>query len=126
VQGNDAFLEPLAKSIQSEIGAAVKVLTNPNETLMPASVYVADLAGSFNAFHSGHAGRPTSIIVFGDVTGEGTWTLANWPSAEFLIEDIGAVAQELDKKLVGQLRRLVPYTSFEYHSTDYLSRVEPK
>ncbi len=119
IQGAEVLLEGLAASLSAGSGLSVSVMKS-GEALQPGRVYLANCSG-YEEFKEAHFEKRTSILVFGDVSGEVIPKILSWTKAHVIAEDLNLILSEQHRALLTSAQKVVPYTSFAYHSDECLS-----
>ncbi len=122
VPGSGNAIEALVTHFEGTLGFRPDLLeTVPTkDQLVPYKIYIADFAKNFDGFRSTLSSRSTSVMIFRDVSKKAISRLTTWNHASFMLED-GPTT--LGIPLPGRCSRIIPHTSFIYHSDEFLSEV---
>ena len=120
-EGQGELLEGLVKEYKNEFRRPVSFLENPEDKLEANSVYFVDFKKSFNTIWKKYSTRPTSMLVYGNVSAHAAKALMDWKGVELLLEDLGPKGNGKNP-LAKVASDVVPATSFPYMSCRYLSQ----
>mgnify|MGYP000981088117 CR=1 FL=1 len=123
VEGTGEGAEELAKRLSAEWKKPVEL---PADLTKPLGVGKIGLvpATRWSEFLKAHSPRPTSIMVLGSVSKPGVRMLQEWPTAQLLLEDLGATKHQAE--LLANAADVGPLTSFHYQSGEFLCREQAK
>ncbi|MGK5086687.1 CheR family methyltransferase [Bdellovibrionota bacterium FG-2] len=120
VPGSGNAITALVSHLESALGFKPELLEGvpSKDQLIPYKVYIADFAKNIEGFRAVLSSRATSIMMFRDISKKAVSRLTNWPNASFVLED-GPTT--VGTYLPGRCSRIIPHTSFVYHSDEFLS-----
>jgi chemotaxis protein methyltransferase CheR len=86
-----------------------------------SKVFVGNQEKDLNALLNAFGNRAVSICILGEISPKlSGMVLAKVKDFELILEDLGDASSQDHKKLLAKAEHIVPYTSFIYHSSDYL------
>lgn len=107
----------LAEGLGREIGMKILPTDTGLQALKPGEVQLAEFSSSAADLERLYLGRKISVLLYGEITPSALARVAQWPNAQFLIEDIGQ--QMSESPLARSLTDIVPSTSFAYVSNSF-------
>jgi chemotaxis protein methyltransferase CheR len=119
IEGAGAGLPVLEKTLSTSLGRSLVLLDSENTPFEAGKLYVGDLSTLFKAVREKNSDRPTSVIVFGEMSEHGAKTLAHLSSAHLIVEE--GTQKNL---LVNLAAEVVPSTSFAYLSHQFFETRE--
>jgi len=120
-EGQGELLEGIAKEFKGEFKRPVCFLENPEMKLEANTIYFADFKKTFSPMQKKYFTRPTSILVYGNVSAHCAKSLMEWKGVELLMEDLGTSGNSKNP-LFKHANDIVPSSSFPYMSCRYLSQ----
>ncbi|HAR43139.1 MAG TPA: hypothetical protein DCS07_11015 [Bdellovibrionales bacterium] len=125
-QGVGNMLETLQAAIKAATNLTVNTLDCVDCDPKIGTVYVGDFAKFQDCKAKLHQ-KQVSVLIFGDVAGTSVDALmSGWSKSHLIVEDLQVIVSEQHKALIAAAKRVVPFTSFLYHSDEYLSEGETK
>lgn len=112
-------LEGVASTLIQALGMEVETLKQI-DNIQKNKIYLSPLS-QLDQVRECHAEKPTSLLVFGDITSQVFFKIAQWPLAQLIIEDLGFPLSSYHTKLKEKASRFVTHKSFAYHSNEFFS-----
>ena len=118
-EGCEATISAFVKASNHSFGGRLVAIEKDLPALIPGKIYVADFGKFFSSIKEKYHSKRTSILLYGQATGNVTQGLLSWGPAQLLLEDLGKLSRAYGLCEVATDR--MPATSFAYCSTEYLS-----
>ena len=123
VQGSDVLIPGIAAAIEAGTGTRPLMLDTASQVLARGQVYLAN-AELFESFRKIRHEHKPSLMVFGDVSGDIVDGLLGWRGSHLITEDLSVIVSSVHRQLLESAAKVVPATSFAYHSDEFLSQQE--
>lgn len=119
-EAHGEILEAIVNEHAKDFKMPVVFYNNAEIKTEPNKIYFSDFKTYFGVLSKKLAHHPSSLLVFGNVSGHSAKKIAEWKNAQLLIEDMGEKLNN-GHPLKAFSTDVVPATSFAYMSCRYLS-----
>ena len=123
-EGNSDVFQSLADQLSQEFGKKVNYVTDSNFTPQASGIYLFNISQMQSFYESFGKKRRTSILVYGEQSKVACERILQWNGAQLILEEVSKGKGTLH--LTDVANYIVPSTSFEFHSSDFLSSSTPK